>query len=134
MKFKMRKRTQRKFNKIVKKINNSIAEDELWRGRFVMIQNSSSWLSFEDKSGGYLEIDYSFIDKKTGRRKRAMYHTYSGEAERLISSFLFYAMNDFIIKDCNWSTWGDSKMKEDKTDYTKLPIPKEKSYEHIKFI
>ena len=38
MKDKMRKAYQRKFNKCIRALNKGIANDNLWRGRFIFLQ------------------------------------------------------------------------------------------------
>ena len=62
----MRKNYQRKLNKLIRQVNNNIANDDLWQGRFVFRQINAVFERFPDNSGGIL---YSLIrgyDKKTG--------------------------------------------------------------------
>lgn len=66
---KMRKSYQRKLNKLIRQVNNNIANDDLWQGRFVFRQINAAFERFSDNSGGIL---YSLIrgyDKKTGYYK-----------------------------------------------------------------
>ena len=65
----MRKNYQRKLNKLIRQVNNNIANDDLWQGRFVFRQINAVFERFPDNSGGIL---YSLIrgyDKKTGYYK-----------------------------------------------------------------
>lgn len=116
MKFKHRKSAQRKINKAVKNMNKSIAVDPLWRGRFCAHQTYSSWESFTDGSGGILNVNIEFKDKKTGYTKLFLFDSCGR-----IEWYLFLAMNDFIVTDCHDSTWGDREaILADTTDYTKI--------------
>lgn len=68
---KMRKNYQRKLNKLIRQVNNNIANDDFWQGRFVFRQINAAFERFPDNSGGIL---YSLIrgyDKKTGYYKDA---------------------------------------------------------------
>lgn len=115
-----RKRHQSQFNKVCRNMNKSIAEDNLWHGRFVIEQNASWFLPYGDGSH-YLVVDYQFRDKKTGRISKRM-----GEANPLChwnGSKLFWEMNDFITKDCFDDVWANPEVNiyGDKTDYTLIP-------------
>lgn len=59
----------RSANRVAKSINNSIAEDDLWRGRFVMRQKSFQYYQYSDKSGLRVLFEYEFEDIKTGQKK-----------------------------------------------------------------
>ena len=66
---KIRKSYQRKLNKLIRQVNDNIANDDLWQGRFVFRQINVAFERFFDNSGGVL---YSLIrgyDKKTGYYK-----------------------------------------------------------------
>lgn len=69
MKDKMRKAYQREFNKRIHALNKNIANDELWRGRFIFLQKDAHWWKFSDNSGGELTIFVRGYDKKTGYYK-----------------------------------------------------------------
>lgn len=62
----MRKTYQRKFNKLVRQLNKNIAQDELWKGRFVFRQKNAFFEKFDDNSGGILHVILRGVDKKTG--------------------------------------------------------------------
>ena len=69
MRDKMRKVYQREFNKRIRALNKNIANDELWRGRFVFLQRDARWWRFSDGSGGELIVFVRGYDKKTGYYK-----------------------------------------------------------------
>lgn len=60
----------RSANRVAKSINNSIAEDDLWRGRFIMRQKKFQFYQYDDKSG--LHVDFfgmSLRISKLGRKR-----------------------------------------------------------------
>lgn len=59
----------RSANRVAKSINNSIAEDDLWRGRFIMRQKKFQFYQYDDKSGLHVDFWYEFEDLKTGQKK-----------------------------------------------------------------
>lgn len=62
-----RKKVQRKINSYVRAMNKNIADDEKWRGRFVVRQvGSPQWTEFDDHSGGQLFVRLRMTDTKTG--------------------------------------------------------------------
>ena len=64
MRDKMWKKYQSKLNKKIKILNKDIAEDNLWRGRFIFRQIEAGWEKFDDKSG-ILRVIIRAYDKKT---------------------------------------------------------------------
>ena len=66
MKDKMRKKAQRKINKLVRNMNKNIHDDNLWRGRFIFRQTDAYWEKFEDGSGGILRVWIEGRDLKSG--------------------------------------------------------------------
>ena len=64
MRDKMWKKYQSKLNKKIKILNRNIAEDNLWRGRFIFRQIEAGWEKFDDKSG-ILRVIIRAYDKKT---------------------------------------------------------------------
>ena len=51
-----RKKHQRRMNRFVRAINKNIANDDLWRGRFVVKQVGTPYFYiYEDKSGAELQ-------------------------------------------------------------------------------
>ncbi len=92
-----KKRHQRAMNKLMRNLNKNIENDSLWKGRFYIRQIASDWLYYEDKSGGTLYVRLRFYDRKTGITKD-VWDTVN-HWRFLGGSNLFWAMNDFIIKD-----------------------------------
>ena len=64
MRDKMWKKYQSKLNKKIKILNRNIAEDNLWRGRFIFRQIEAGWEKFDNKSG-ILRVVIRAYDKKT---------------------------------------------------------------------
>ena len=69
MRDKMRKAYQREFNECIRTLNKNIANDNLWRGRFIFLQRDAHWRKFSDGSGGELIVFIRGYDKKTGYYK-----------------------------------------------------------------
>ncbi|HAH17790.1 MAG TPA: hypothetical protein DCL29_02070 [Eubacterium sp.] len=64
MRNKLRKKYQKRVNKLIKEVNKSIKEDPLWNGRFVFHIMDSYFERFEDGSGGLLYVVVRGYDKK----------------------------------------------------------------------
>lgn len=78
----------------MRKLNNSIKNDEFWKGRFIVRCKESYLRNFDDLSGCYLFVRLRFIDNKTGKHFD-VYNT----ADNFTSfggSKLFWLMNDII--------------------------------------
>lgn len=97
---------QRAINKVFKAINKTIYNDELWLGRFAIVQCHTVFniYKYEDSECGTMYIFYQFVDKKTGRRSR-IYHSNTNEILNYSYTILL-KMNDFIVKDCYPDVWG----------------------------
>lgn len=94
---KNRKRHQRAFNKIMRQINESIENDNLWQGRFYVRQTAAQWYIYPDNSGAELIVRFCFYDKVTGITR-----AYVGTVNdlRMLNGFrLWYLINDFIIEE-----------------------------------
>lgn len=90
-------RIQRKINKVVKLMNKSIEEDELWLGRFYARQKSRKVYEYEDRSGYCVFVTITIFDKKTGFSKDFKFDHYG----IVLSGWKLWAtMNSFIIDDC----------------------------------
>ena len=65
-----RKKHQRRMNKYVRELNKNIANDDLWRGRFVIRQEGNpGFYIYEDKSGAEMpHVHLVITDLKTGKR------------------------------------------------------------------
>ena len=112
-----RKVHQRKLNRGVRALNKNIANDSLWKGRFVVQQLWTDFNLYEDHSGGYLFARLIVIDKKTGKGRLI-----TGDVNDLVGPFgkLFWEVNEFITKDCD--VWREEDPYLDKTDYTTWTI------------
>ena len=62
------KKIQRKVNKIVRKLNKQIEDDELWKGRFYIRQVKRYMKPFDDMSGVDDAFLFEMYDKKTGMK------------------------------------------------------------------
>ena len=115
-----RKKHQRAINRVLRRINKSIENDELWRGRFVVRQITSRFEHFEDKSGSTLWVLIRFVDKKTGI---VMDMVESSIGLTLWNgSRVSWAMNEFITNKCR--VWQESDPRDDKTDYRQVKFDK----------
>lgn len=119
---KLRKKYQRRLNKIIRAINQNIANDDLWRGRFVIHQKASWFREYEDHSGGYLIFQVVLYDKKTGMSKD-VWDTLIG-ISRFTASKLFWEMNNFIVEDVD--VWRKELPYEERADYNsvKFTLPR----------
>ena len=63
------KQYQNKFTKLIHKYNKALDEDDLWLGRFHILQVRSGWEWFDDNSGGILHTVVRCFDKKTRQYK-----------------------------------------------------------------
>ena len=110
-----RKAHQRKLNRLVRKINKYIENDDLWQGRFFIRQYSAWFYQYEDGSGGTLYVWLRFYDKKDNK-----YQEYYGDTSALChfgGSRLWLTMNSFITEIS--STWKEDPYKA-KKDYTHI--------------
>ena len=74
-----RKKYQREVNKIVRKWNQSIKNDWLWDGRFVLRQRAAYFLPFDDKSGAEFNVWLEFTDTKTDAKEIKNFNNYDLE-------------------------------------------------------
>ena len=72
-----RRKYKRAVNAEVRKFNESIKNDWLWNGRFVMSQNEAYFRPYEDHSGGEYLVGLVLKDKKTGLEERRSFDNYS---------------------------------------------------------
>lgn len=122
-----RKKYQRRINKIVRHMNENIAADDLWRGRFYCKQGSYCYWHGSNYDGWGLYVILELHDKFTGRVMKF------GEDVNSIcmwnGSKLFWQMNHFIVEEC--STWeqnprpGTQEYKEMTDKYVKEGWPHE---------
>lgn len=112
----LRKKYQKQLTRTLRKTNKTIRNDDLWRGRFYLMQRSSDWHEFEDGSGGYIMATIRAYDHKTGKyldhfMNYAPYLT----IERLD---LLVFLNRFIIDHVD--AWHKDDPRSDTTDYRQL--------------
>lgn len=118
---KLRKKYQRKLNKLIKLMNENIKNDSLWRGRFYARQIQYFWYPFEDNSSGVLTAIIRFYDKKTGKTQDIPIE-YFGHGY-FVPDHVWRAMNDFIVDYCNvWQTEDRDSLYNDTTDYSKIEV------------
>ena len=115
-----RKKHQRAVNRIVRELNKSIENDNLWRGRFICRQKEAYFVTYADRSGATLMVRLQFDDKKTGLT-RDDYFDFSVTLTSVFGqSHLYLAMNDFIVNTCD--VWRKERPFEDNTDYREIKI------------
>ena len=97
-----RKVHQRAINKIVRNLNQTIEQDELWKGRYCVRQYKSWWISYqEEPTYHFLCTQFIFYDKKTN--KTFVTDIKSVNTWMFLHGFkLWQAMNDFIINSGVW--------------------------------
>lgn len=106
-----RKKHQRLLNREMRRINNSVYNDPLWKGRFYMRQVRSEFLRYEDKSGYELFSVIELRDRQTGITKKIGAFVNS----LCWGSRLFWEMNNFIVEDCN--VWKEKPTYETTIDW-----------------
>ena len=123
---KNKKKLQRKINKIVRRVNSSVEQDDLWRGRFVIRQTQIRFHEFADHSGVIAKIVFDFYDKKT---KIHSFRILDSHVEtRFLLSDLYCELNYFIVSYLRvWTTEGWDKIRNDKTDYSKIAYERGKA-------
>lgn len=122
MKDKQRKKAQKIINKNVKALNENIANDNLWRGRFIIRQTDAYWEKFDDGSGGILRVWLEIRDLKTGKYMGFSVDNYNPGWK------LFENGNKFIAEYSG--VWDNiDEVKNDKTNWSKIKwIPKEEIF------
>lgn len=118
MKSKERKKYQRKINKAVREVNESIRLDDLWKSRFFIRQvESPQWYRYEDGSGGELFVCLRFYDKATKKYKDVFGNSYEWASGN--GWYLFWEMNRFIVEDCK--VWDENPCPTlEPLDYTNI--------------
>lgn len=107
-----RKVHQRAMNRLVRKMNKHIENDDLWLGRFYAKQIASSWHPYEDGSGADLFVRLRFIDKKT----KCTYDTgWKSVHYWSFGARLYWTMNWFIVEYCD--VWRNEDPINDRIDY-----------------
>lgn len=60
------KKLQHKINRSIRNLNENIANDDLWKGRFVAIQDDIRFSTYEDRSGVCAFVFVRLMDLETG--------------------------------------------------------------------
>lgn len=96
-----RKIHQRAMNKLIRKVNQIIKEDSLWKGRFIISQEKADWVYYHG-GGGELYVSLKFTDRLTQNTVKD-YGTVN-HWRHFNGMNLFIRLNKFIVEDCAiWS-------------------------------
>lgn len=113
------KKIKRDINRSMRRMNENIVNDDLWRGRFEVRMEQFQYRWYEDKSGIDAHVLLRYTDLKTGKVWRKWYNDIE-----LSSHFggwhLFVDMNNFIVEECKvWDMDRDdpNHPRNDKTVY-----------------
>lgn len=126
MRNQIRKKAQRRINQTIRNVNKSVCKDDLWRGRFEVRQKAASWESFEDGSGGKLQVTLRFYDKKNDYYKDWITSVTCPSTFSFFTNDLCLRLNEFIINDCG--VWEESPSPREEgfvKDYSKQYISDE---------
>ena len=104
---KNKKRHQRAMNQLIRRVNKSLEQDDLWGGRFVVHQiKTPQWSIYEDKSGAEYFVHLEVIDRCTGRSWVGA-DTVNGWRTAFGNGWRLYEfINWFIVDYCN--VWEES--------------------------
>lgn len=120
--YKLRKKYQRKFNKLVKEFNQALKTDNQWLGRFELRQKASWWEEFSDGSGCLLHTYIRCIDKSTNYYKD--YHIDYAPWSEFNYHYLWHTVNKFIVDDSGvWFENPKPCSEGFAKDYTDKKIP-----------
>lgn len=108
-----KKALQRRVNRVVRAANRNIANDTLWRGRFVIRQLQAFYGTYDDGSGIYATYNMLFTDLKTGKTKNYYFDNFDFTPP--FDYHLFEKMNSFIVEYCR--VWDEPDVRTDKTVY-----------------
>lgn len=108
----------RSANRVAKRMNDLMAEDDLWRGRFYVRQKKYWKKEYEDKSGLQVVFLYEFVDLKTGHKKEYWFDNFDLDDSGPFTYRFWRKMNDFIVEECDvWRKEGRDALYSDKTVY-----------------
>lgn len=112
------KKYQRQFTNLIHQYNKAIDEDDLWLGRFHMLQVRSRWEYFEDNSGGILHAVIRCFDKKT-RQYKDYRIEYAPWMKTIHWHIQMDILNKFIVEEID--VWKENlNPREDIRDWTKV--------------
>ena len=126
---KFRRKYQKQFNKLIKKTNNAIIEDDLWLGRVEVRQIRSRFEFFSDGSGGILHTVLRCIDKKT-RQYKDYCLEYAPWMHTIHWKISMDILNTFFVEDLD--VWRTENPRKEIKDWTKVPVDP-KALEHTKW-
>lgn len=99
-----KKKAQRRINKIIRGVNESILKDDIWNGRFYL-QQLASWIyPWADNSGLTGNVYCKMIDLRTGFTKEYMFDLI--DFEHPFTSHIWLTVNKFIVEDSN--VWAEN--------------------------
>lgn len=115
---KVYKRYQNKFTKLLREWNKALDKDELWLGRFHILQIRSRWECFDDESGGILHAVVRCFDKKT-RQYKDYCIQYAPWMHTINWKLGMEIINTFIVEDIN--VWKENpNPREDVQDWRNI--------------
>lgn len=94
---KERKNHQRVMTQILKKVNKSLRNDQMWKGRFELRQADARWVPYEDGSGEELYVQLKMIDHVTYTHKLSEYKSVNSWRFPGSCWKVYTFVNDFII-------------------------------------
>lgn len=117
---KFKHRYQKKFNKLIKEVNDVIAKDDLWLGRVEVKQIRSRFEIFNDGSGGVLHSILRCVDKKTQQ-----YKDYTFEYAPWMTTVNWHLsmdiLNKFFVEDID--VWRTGDPRNERYDWTTNKVP-----------
>ena len=112
------KQYQNKFTKLLHEWNKSLDEDNLWLGRFHVLQVRSKWEWFDDNSGGILHAVIRCFDKKT-RQYKDYCVQYAPWMHTINWKIGMEILNTFIVEDID--VWRENpNPREDVQDWRNI--------------
>lgn len=115
---KVYKRYQNKFTKLLREWNKALDKDELWLGRFHILQIRSRWECFDDESGGILHAVVRCFDKKT-RQYKDYCTEYAPWMHTINWKIGMEILNTFIVEDID--VWRENpNPREDVQDWRNI--------------
>ena len=95
----LRKKYQRRINRIVRDMNKNIQNDWIWDGRFYIHQEEAEFHSYDDHSGGEVVVLLSCLDRKTNKIEYKVFSNYD------IGYNLYHWVNDCIVE--KFDVWNE---------------------------
>lgn len=112
-----RKVHQRRMNKLMRLMNKNIANDELWRSRFVVRQIGAQWYRYPDSNDYELWVVLQFIDRLTGQTLEKMETV--NHWSFINGYHLWETMNSFIVDEGYCDVWAQNP-KPNSSEYKEL--------------